>query len=117
MFDRTIDALTDNNLMVILVNHVSKAGSCCTTTDGNGMWFNPEYPASKYFEAIEKISERYKDNALVVGNDLRNEPRPDDILGLQPTWGSGIELNDWSIAAKRAGDLVHQANPDMLVIV
>lgn len=53
MFDRTIDALTDNNVMVILVNHVSKAGSCCTTTDGNGMWFNPEYPASKYFEAIE----------------------------------------------------------------
>jgi len=35
--------------MVIVVNHTSKAGKCCSTTDGNGMWFNPAYPASKYF--------------------------------------------------------------------
>jgi len=52
VFDKTVLSLTTNGLMVILVNHVSKAGSCCSTTDGNGLWFSPEYPATKYFEAI-----------------------------------------------------------------
>jgi endoglucanase len=117
VYDLTVKSLTDNGLMVILVNHVSKAGSCCSTTDGNGLWFNPQYPATKYFEAISGISERFKDNPLVVGNDLRNEPRPDDLLGIQPTWGSGVELNDWSMAAKKAGDLVHKVNPNMLILV
>lgn len=36
---------------------------------------------------------------MVVGFDLRNEPRPDETNGLMPTWGSGLESNDWKLAA------------------
>jgi hypothetical protein len=63
------------------------------------------------------MTERYRNNELVVGHDLRNEPRPDDKMGLQPTWGSEIELNDWSLASKTGGDIILKVNQNMLIII
>lgn len=91
--------MTDTGLMVILNNHVSNAGKCCSTTDSNGMWYNKEYKADKFFEVLRALTSRYLENSLVVGNDLRNELRPDETIGLMPVWGSGMEMNDWKMAA------------------
>ena len=33
------------------------------------------------------------------------------------TWGLGIEETDWNVAAEKAAIRVHEANPDMLIIV
>ena len=88
VFDKTVDSLTGTGLMVILNNHVSEAGLCCSTTDGNGLWYNKDYPEDKYFEVLRAITARYAGNKLVVGNDLRNELRPDETTGLMPVWGS-----------------------------
>jgi len=44
VFDATIKALTDANQMIILNNHISDAGWCCSPNDGNGLWHNPNYP-------------------------------------------------------------------------
>jgi len=63
------------------------------------------------------MTERYRLQTLVVAHDLRNEPRPDDNMGLQPTWGSGVELNDWRLASQTGGDLILKSNPNMLIIV
>jgi endoglucanase len=54
---------------------------------------------------------------MVVGFDLRNEPRPDETNGLMPTWGSGLESNDWKLAAQTAGDEILGINPNVLIIV
>jgi len=32
--------------MVILNNHTSKSQWCCSNNDGDGLWFNNEYPES-----------------------------------------------------------------------
>ena len=44
IFDITIDTITKNGLMVILNNHTSKSQWCCGPTDGDGLWYNEEYP-------------------------------------------------------------------------
>jgi endoglucanase len=99
VFDKVIENLTDNGLMVILNNHMSDAGKCCSTNDGNGMWYNDNYPEDKFFETWREMAGRYLKNPMVVGFDLRNEPRPDENSGMMPTWGSGLEINDWKLAA------------------
>lgn len=99
IFDKVVENLTANGLMVILNNHMSDAGKCCSTNDGNGMWYNANYNSEKFFEAWRGLADRYLENQMVIGFDLRNEPRPDENSGMMPTWGSGLEVNDWKLAA------------------
>jgi endoglucanase len=45
IFDKTVEALTDAGVMVIINNHISDAEWCCSTTDRNGLWHNNHYTA------------------------------------------------------------------------
>ena len=73
---------------------MSNAGWCCSNEDGNGMWYTPEYPEEVFFEHWTFMAERYLDNPLVIGADLRNELRGinDELVpgGVRyATWGLG----------------------------
>lgn len=65
------------------------------------------------------MASRYKHNALVVGAELRNEPRDATVGGrhLTPTWASGDTATDFKLAFERAGAVVQAANPDLLVLL
>ena len=63
------------------------------------------------------MSERYKSNPLVIGNDLRNEIRNDLLNGLNPNWGSGNVNTDWKLAATNAGNQVLKVAPDSLIFI
>ena len=99
VLDATVKALTDNGVMVILNNHVSNAIWCCSTSDGNGLWYNPDYSERKWVSILEQMTTRYKDNAMVIGNDLRNELRKDEKNKRIPLWGTHLPRNDWRMAA------------------
>jgi endoglucanase len=118
VLDAVIDALAFEGLVVVLDNHVSKAEWCCTETDGNGLWFTPDYPESKWLDDWRTMARRYVNQPAVVGADLRNEVRgmPD---GRQPHWASaGADAAlDWRAAAKRGGDAILEENPKLLVVV
>jgi len=43
IFDKTVESLTNAGVAVILNNHMSDAGWCCSDTDGNGLWHNANY--------------------------------------------------------------------------
>ena len=58
VFDATVSALTDAGLMVILNNHNSKAGWCCSEQDGDGLWYTNQYSEQMWLEALEKMAER-----------------------------------------------------------
>jgi len=120
--DEVVAALTEANLMVIINNHMSNAGWCCSYDDGNGFWYTPEYPEEVFFEHWTFMAERYLSNPLVIGADLRNEIRgikDENVPGgiSYATWGLGIESTDWNAAAEKAAVRVHEANPNMLIIV
>jgi endoglucanase len=111
VMDAVIAALARAHIMVILDNHVSRADWCCTDGDGNGLWYNAEYPEEKWLLDWETIVRRYKNQPWVVGADLRNELRN----GTQ--WGGDDPRLDWHSAAERCGDAVLAVNPDLLVMV
>ncbi len=109
VLDRVVFALTSRGIMVVLDNHNSDAEWCCGR-DGNELWYNSRYPESSWIADWKAMALRYRHDPLVVGADLRNEPR------LRATWGGPPET-DWHGAAERGGDAVLSVSPDLLVIV
>jgi endoglucanase len=110
IFDTVVNALTSGGIMVILDNHVSNAGWCCNTTDNNELWYNSNYPEANWIADWQMMAQRYQSNPMVIGVDLRNEPRS------PATWG-GSSSTDWHAAAERGGNAVLAVNPGLLVFV
>ena len=115
VFDAVVSGLTQAGVMVILNNHNSKAEWCCDEQDGEGLWWTHAYPEEVWVDALEGMADRYRDNEMVVGMDLRNELR--GAHGHQPSWGDGNEKYDWAMAAEKAGDRVLSVNTKLLIIV
>jgi endoglucanase len=110
IFDTVVNALTSAGIMVILDNHVSNAGWCCSTTDNNERWYNSSYPEANWIADWQTMATRYQGNPWVIGVDLRNEPRA------PATWG-GVASTDWHAAAERGGNAVLTINPNLLIFV
>jgi len=110
IMDSVVAALTGAGIMVILDNHNSNAEWCCSSTDGNTLWYNTSYPQSSWISDWEGMVNRYKSNQLVIGVDLRNEPRA------TATWG-GSSSTDWQAAAVLGGNAVLSQNSNLLIFV
>ncbi len=134
ILDAVIDALAQENLVVILDNHRSRGDWCCDTLHGDGLWHTAEYPESQWIADWRSLAQRYKSQPAVVGMDLRNELRaevPDSQPGcvdcdspadagcacLQPSWGDGNSETDWPAAAERGGNAILEENSSLLIIV
>jgi endoglucanase len=111
IMDVVIQTLAGEGLMVILDNHVSRADWCCNEKDGNGLWYNREYPESRWIGDWKTLVRRYKAQPYVVAVDLRNELRS----GAQ--WGGDDPALDWHAAAERGGNAILIENPNLLVMV
>lgn len=109
ILDQVVSALTGAGIMVILDNHTSTAMWCCGN-DVNNLWYNSAYPESSWIADWQGMATRYAGNPLVIGVDLRNEPR------ITATWG-GSSSTDWHAAAQRGGNAVLGVNPNLLVFV
>ncbi|CAE6931190.1 unnamed protein product [Symbiodinium sp. CCMP2592] len=120
IFDSTVQALTDAGLLVVLNNHVSNRGWCCDASDGEGLWYTKDFPESVWLDHLSFLAARYRDNARVVGFDIRNEIRSTEDE--TPTWGPGRGAQsggttDWAEAASKGSRRVLDANPDMLLFI
>lgn len=115
IFDRVIDALAREGLVVILDNHLSKAAWCCSDSDGNGLWYSSNYPETAWLNDWEILANRYRGTPAVVGVELRNEPRTEGAVS--PTWGDGAPLSDWKAAAERGAEAVLKHNRNVLIVV
>lgn len=105
-----VHALTDQGIAVILDNHNSNAEWCCGGNDGNMLWYNAQYPESSWLADWKTMVSTFRDDPLVIGADLRNEPRS------PATWGGPASTN-WQAAAERGGNAVLSVNRNLLVFV
>ncbi len=110
VFEQVVQDLANAGLMVILDDHNSAAEWCCSSTDGNTLWYNPAYPQSAWISDWESVVAQFKNVPQVIGVDLRNEPRG------TATWG-GSSATDWQAAAELGGDAVQSVDPNLLVFV
>jgi len=72
-------------------------GNCCSADDGNGLWWNGNWPAARFTSDWVTVATAFAGNPLVIGYDLKNEPRPATISGTTytPSWGDGNAKTDF----------------------
>jgi endoglucanase len=111
VFTQVVLDLADAGLMVVLDDHSSNAEWCCSTSDGNELWYNSAYPQSSWLSDWQAVARHFSQVPQVIGVDLRNEPRG------PAAWGGGNPADDWPAAAQQAGDDVLSVNPNLLIFV
>lgn len=105
IMDKIIEGARERGLRVILDRHrITKEAQ-------SKLWYNEKYTEERWIADWVMLAKRYKGNDTVIGADLHNEPAGD------ATWGTGDTKTDWRLAAERAGNAIHEVNPDWLIIV
>jgi endoglucanase len=105
LMDKIIDYASSIGLHIILDQH---------RPDANGqsaLWYTNAYPETRWIADWQMLANHYKDNPLVIGADLHNEPHT------PACWGCGNQQLDWKLAAERAGNAILATNPNWLIFV
>ncbi|TMW88565.1 hypothetical protein EJD97_018388 [Solanum chilense] len=105
-YQAVVSGLGNNNVMVILDNHISKPGWCCSNFDGNGFFGDQYFNPDLWVQGLTKVATTFINVTNVVGMSLRNELR-----------GPKQNVNDWYRYMQKGAEAVHAANPDVLVIL
>ncbi|KAL9664132.1 hypothetical protein QQ045_019529 [Rhodiola kirilowii] len=105
-FQAVIANLDKNNVMVILDNHISQPGWCCSNTDGNGFFGDEYFDPDLWVQGLTQMASMLSNFSNVIGMSLRNELR-----------GPKQNVNDWYKYMQRGAEAVHSANPKLLVIL
>lgn len=105
LMDRIINYATSIGLHVILDQHRPDANA------QSALWYTSAYPESRWLSDWTMLAAHYKNNSLVLGADLHNEPHS------PACWDCGDNTLDWHLAAERAGNAILQINPHWLIFV
>lgn len=107
VLDRIVEYAGEVGLRIILDNHRIHAG------DGaEGIWYGGGDSEADWIADWQALAARYAGDPTVIGADLFNEPH----LG---RWGdpANPQPDDWNVAAAKAGNAIHEVNPDWLIFV
>lgn len=117
VYQACVQSMTNKGIMVIANCHLLFPGVCCADVDANGLWWNINWPESKFYNGWAKMADTFKDNPLVIGYDLKNEPRTTNTAGatFKPSWGDGNVKTDFRMAYQKAGTAIHAVDPTKLL--
>jgi len=105
IMDKIIGYASQIGLHVILDQHRPSASA------QSALWYTAAYPESRWISDWQMLANRYKNNPMVIGADLHNEPNT------PACWGCGNPKLDWRLAAERAGNAILAVNPNWLIFV
>ncbi|CAA7051585.1 unnamed protein product [Microthlaspi erraticum] len=91
--------------MVILDNHLTKPGWCCSNNDLDAFFGYPQFDALVWVKGLSKMATLFRNATNVVGMSLRNEPR------------GSRDYDLWFRFMPQGAEAVHAANPNVLVIL
>ena len=75
------------------------------------LWYGDGFTEADWIDTWKLLATRYKNQANVIGADLKNEPHG------QASWGTNDQATDWRLAAERAGNAILNVNPNWLIVV
>jgi endoglucanase len=105
IMDKIIGYGSSIGLRFILDQHRPDSGA------QSALWYSSAYPESRWLSDWQMLATRYKNNPMVVGADLHNEPHA------PACWGCGNPATDWRLAAEKAGNAILAINPNWLIFV
>ncbi|CAN6484551.1 unnamed protein product [Victoria cruziana] len=105
-FKAVVSSLAANSIFVILDNHVSNPGWCCSDSDENGFFNDRYFDPNTWSRGLVRVATMFNDTPQVVGMSLRNELR-----------GPKQNQQQWFQYMQKGAEAVHSANPQVLVIL
>ena len=75
------------------------------------LWYGDGFTEADWIDTWKMLATRYKNQANVIGADLKNEPHG------RASWGTNNKETDWRLAAERAGDAILSINRNWLIVV
>ncbi len=105
LMDKIVDGAQKAGLCVILDQHRPD------DSNQSELWYTRQMPQSRWLHDWVMLAQHYKNNPIVIGADLHNEPHD------PATWGDGNPATDWRLAAEQGGNAVLAVNPNWLIIV
>nr|KYP75747.1 Endoglucanase E1 [Cajanus cajan] len=105
-YQAVVKGLGEKGVMVVLDNHVSKPQWCCSGNDGNGFFGDQYLDPEVWTTGLTNMATLFKGVTNVVAMSLRNELR-----------GRTQNAKLWFRYMPRGAEVVHAANPDVLVIL
>ncbi|KAI7742630.1 hypothetical protein M8C21_029588 [Ambrosia artemisiifolia] len=85
VFQEVVSNLDENNVMIILDNHLSKPGWCCNDNDGNGFFGDLYFDPEVWIEGLSRVASMFKGYNNVIDSSgrvllLSYEPDGDDWI-------------------------------------
>jgi endoglucanase len=116
VFEAVVRALTDAGVAVIVNNHITRAAWCDGKNLCDSSWKNDflgpicriRQTEEDWIRHWEIVMAPLVDNPLVIGADLRNEPRG--------VWGT-MSWDSWAGAAERGGERLLKMQSNWLIFV
>ncbi|KAJ4711988.1 Endoglucanase [Melia azedarach] len=105
-YEAVVDELGAQGVMVLLDNHLSKPGWCCSNTDGNGFFGDEFFDPDEWLLGLILVSQFSSPKQQVVAISLRNELR-----------GPRQNVDDWYYYVSDGVSIVNQLNPSVLILV
>jgi hypothetical protein len=92
-------------------------GNCCSLSDTQGLWWNANWTYATFLACWQEVATAFGSNPLVVGYDIKNEPRQATISGhvYNPTWGDGSTQTDFRWLYEQIGNAVLAIDPAVLI--
>ncbi len=115
IFDYIIGQFRANGLKVIIDIHSAN-------TDASGhnanLWYTDRISTAQYLEALDYMSDRYKNDDTIIAFDLKNEPHGKPYEGSAAAkWDNSKDDNNWKYVAETAAKTVLKNNPNALILV
>ncbi|KAJ4756371.1 Cellulase (glycosyl hydrolase family 5) protein [Rhynchospora pubera] len=105
-YQAVVSNLGENEVMVILDNHLTVPGWCCGYSDGNGFFGDKYFDPDVWIQGLQKMATSFHSVSNVVGMSLRNELR-----------GPRQNVTNWYRYMQKGAEAIHTANPNVLVIL
>ncbi|MGQ4648976.1 cellulase family glycosylhydrolase [Lyngbya aestuarii] len=105
VLDAIIQEAEQQGLLILLDSHR------LNNQNMSELWYGDGFSEADWLETWEMLAKRYKNQANVIGADLKNEPHG------RASWGTGNLSTDWRLAAERAGNAILAINPNWLIVV
>ena len=115
IFDYFLKLCCDNGIKVMPDIHSAE-----TNASGHNvnLWCTDKIKVNDFYEALEYIADRYKNNDTIIALDLKNEPHGKPNEGSSAAiWNDSTSANNWKYVAETAASKVLAKNPNLLIMV
>ncbi len=114
IFDVVLKLCKKNGLKIMLDIHSAE-----TNASGHevAVWYTDRISTKQYYQALQWVAKRYKNDDTILAIDLKNEPHGGITDGTYAVWNQSKSKNNWKYVAETAAKKVLKKNPHLLIMI